>query len=130
MLMTTAFAVVAAVFVVAALFSVRRRRIVGTAISMLLGLLCLSLAALAASVSIATRGYHALTREVVAARVATRVTGPQRFTATFTFADGRWTTFDLTGDAIYVDAHVVKWHPWANFFRLHTAYQLDRVGGP
>jgi hypothetical protein len=57
------------------------------------------------------------------------VTGPQQFTATFTFADGRRSSFDLTGDAIYVDALVVKWHPWANLFGLHTAYQLDRVGG-
>jgi hypothetical protein len=66
---------------------------------------------------------------VVAATVATRVTGPQQFTATFTFADGRRSSFDLTGDAIYVDALVVKWHPWANLIGLHTAYQLDRVGG-
>jgi len=129
LLIMAAFALVATVFVVAALLAVRRRHVVGTAMSMLLGLLCLALAALAGSVSIATRGYHALTREEVAARVATRVTGPQQFSATFTFADGRRRTFDLTGDALYVDAHVVKWHPWANFFGLHTAYQLDRVGG-
>ena len=24
---------------------------------------------------------------------------------------------------------MVKWHPWANLLGLHTAYQLDRVGG-
>src|SRR5207302_9656098 len=23
----------------------------------------------------------------------------------------------------------IKWHPWANLLGLHTAYQLDRVGG-
>ena len=57
------------------------------------------------------------------------MTGPQQFTATFTFADGRRRTFELTGDAIYVDALVVKWHPWANILGLHTAYQLDRVAG-
>src|SRR2546422_11464167 len=116
-----AFALVGAVFVVTALVAVRRRRLVGTATAMLLGLLCLTLAALAGSVSLATRGYQALTHEVVAATVATRVTGPQQFTATFTFADGRRSSFDLTGDAIYVDALVVKWHPWANLFGLPTA---------
>src|SRR5207302_10177252 len=97
--------------------------------AMLLGLLCLTLAALAGSVSLATHGYRALTHEEVAARVATRVTGRPQFTATFTFADGRRSSFELSGDEIYVDALVVKWHPWSNLFGLHTAYQLDRVGG-
>ena len=128
-LIMAAFGVIAAVFMIMALFAVRRRRVIGTATAMLLALLCLTLAALAGSVSLATRGYRALTREVVAATVATRVTGPQQFTATFAFADGRRSSFALTGDAIYVDALVVKWHAWANLFGLHTAYQLDRVGG-
>ncbi len=123
------FALVGAVFVVTALVAVRRRRLVGTATAMLLGLLCLALAALAGSVSLATRGYQALTREVVAAKVMTRMTGPQQFVATFIFPDGRRASFDLTGDGLYVDAHVVKWHPLANLVGLHTAYQLDRVGG-
>jgi len=128
-LIMAAFAVIGAVFFVMALVAVRRRRVLGTATAMLLGLLCLTVAALAGTVSLATRGYQALTHEVVAATVATHVTGPQRFTATFTFADGRRNSFDLTGDAIYVDALVVKWHPLANLVGLHTAYQLDRVGG-
>jgi len=128
-LVMAAFALVGTVFVVTALVAVRRRRVIGTALAMLLGLLSLALAALAGSVSLATRGYQALTHEVVAAKVVTRVTGPQQFTATFTFPDGRRASFGLTGDGLYVDAHVVKWHPLANLVGLHTAYQLDRVGG-
>ena len=128
-LVMTAFALLGAVFLAAALVAVRRRRLIGTAGAMLLGLLSLALAALAGSVSVATRGYQALTREVVAARVMTRVTGPQQFSATFTFPDGRRASFDLTGDGLYVDALVVKWHPLANLIGLHTAYRLDRVGG-
>ena len=38
-------------------------------------------------------------------------------------------SYDLTGDALYVDAHIVKWHPLANILGLHTAYQLARVSG-
>ena len=72
-LIMAAFAVISAVFTVMALVAVRRRRVIGTAMAMLLGLLCLALAALAGSVSLATHGYQALTHEVVAARVATRV---------------------------------------------------------
>lgn len=55
--------------------------------------------------------------------------GAQRFTARFRFADGRQASYALSGDQIYVDAHVLKWKPVANFLGLHTAYQLDRVAG-
>src|SRR5947209_7216113 len=97
-LVMAAFALVGIVFVVTALVAVRRRRVIGTALAMLLGLLSLALAALVGSVSLATRGYQALTHEVVAAKVVTRLTGPQQFTATFTFPDGRRASFGLTGD--------------------------------
>src|SRR5207237_1124985 len=33
------------------------------------------------------------------------------------------------GDAIYMDAHILKWHPWVNLLGLHTSYELDRVAG-
>jgi prepilin-type processing-associated H-X9-DG protein len=123
------FALLAVVLVIAAVAAVRRRRWIGTSAALTLGLLCLALAALAATLSVATRGYRALTREVVAAVVVTRPTGPDRFTATFVFPDGRQASYELTGNALYVDGHIVKWHPLANVLGLHTAYQLDRVGG-
>src|SRR5436305_12352416 len=88
-----AFAVLAAVFLLLALVSVRRRRVIGTAMAVLLGLLCLTLAALAGSVSLATLGYRALTREVVAATISKPLTRPQQFTATFPFADWPCCTF-------------------------------------
>jgi len=28
-----------------------------------------------------------------------------------------------------VDAHVLKWHPWASLLGLRTVYELDRVAG-
>jgi hypothetical protein len=125
----TACAVLSAVLIVAGLAALRRRRWIGMSAAMTLALLALALAAVAGTVSMAMRGYQALTREVVAATVMTHPTGPGQFTATFTFPDGRQDRFDLTGDAVYVDAHIVKWHPLVNFLGLHTAYQLDRVGG-
>ena len=128
-LVMAAGAVLSAVLIVAGLAAIRRRRWIGTMAAMTLALLSLALASLAGTVSVAMRGYQALTREVVAATVVTQPTGPDRFTATFTFPDGRQERFELSGDAVYVDAHIVKWHPWANVLGLHTAYQLDRVGG-
>ena len=56
-------------------------------------------------------------------------TGPQRFVATFRFTDGREATYELAGDEFYVDAHILKWHPYANIIGLHTAYEIDRVAG-
>src|SRR5437879_13608053 len=124
-----AFALLSVTLLLAALIAVRRRHWIGTCAALALAFLCLPLAAVAATLGVATQGYRALTREVVATVVATRPTGPERFTATFTFPDGRRVSYDLTGDALYVDAHIVKWHPLANILGLHTAYQLDRVSG-
>ena len=125
----TAFALLSVVLLVVALAAVRKRRWIGTSVALVPALLFLTLAGLAATLSLATQGYQALTREVVAATVATRPTGPERFTDTFTFPDGRREHYELTGNALYVDAHIVKWHPLANLLGLHTAYQLDRVSG-
>jgi hypothetical protein len=128
-LLMAAFALLSVVLLLAALATVRRRRWIGTGMALLLALLCLTLAALVGALGVAMQGYRALTREVVAATVVTRPTGPERFVATFTFPDGRREQFEITGNALYVDAHIVKWHPRFNVLGLHTAYQLDRVGG-
>src|SRR5213593_3087073 len=124
-----AFALLSVVLLVTALAAVQRQRWMGTSLALVLAVLCLALAALAATVSVAMQGYRALTREVVAATVVTRPSGPERFVATFTFPDGRRELYELTGNALYVDAHIVKWHPRANILGLYTAYQLDRVSG-
>ena len=97
---------------------------------LLFGLLLLSLAALAGVIGIGMQGYRALTREEVAARVVVQPLGPQSFSATF-HIPGRPDAiyYELAGDAIYVDAHILKWKPMANVLGLHTAYELDRVAG-
>lgn len=98
-------------------------------VRVLSGFLLLALGALAGTISIGMVGYRALTREDVAAHIAVKPDGAKRFTATFRFPDGRQATYQLTGDEIYVDAHIIKWHPYANMIGLHTAYELDRVAG-
>src|SRR2546428_607742 len=119
-LVMAAFALLSVVLLVSALVAVRKRRWMGTGMALVLALLSLALAALAATISLATRGYQALTP---------RPSGAERFVATFTFPDGRREDYELAGNALYVDAHIVKWHPLANILGLHTAYQLDRVSG-
>ncbi len=116
-------------FLLAGVVALKRRRLLGFATGVTVALLLFALAALMATITVATQGYRALTREEVAATVVVQPTASQRFIATFTFPDGRTEIFDLTGDQIYVDAHILKWKPIANILGLHTAYELDRVGG-
>ena len=100
-----------------------------SAVGGLVGLLFVTVAALLATVGVSIRGYRALTHEEIAATVRTVPTGTQRFRASMTYPDGQEETFDIRGDAIYVDAHILKWRPWVNLLGLHTAYELDRVAG-
>jgi len=122
-------AVLGLAFVLAAVHALRRRRPLGFATRSLAAIALLACAAAAGTLSVATLGYQAFTREEVAARIAVTPTGPHEFTARFRFADGREASYRLSGDQIYVDAHVLKWKPVANAVGLHTAYQLDRVAG-
>jgi hypothetical protein len=95
----------------------------------LLSLLLLVAGAVLAIFSLGIQGMQALTHEQTAARIKLVPTGAQRYDATVTFADGRVETYDLAGDDIYVDGHIVKWTPLANMLGLHTSYRLDRIAG-
>lgn len=119
----------AVVFLLAAFAALRRRRVVRMAVDLTFVLLLLSFAALFGGVAVATRGYQMLTYEQVVATVETEPTGPRRFNAKLQFADGTRKVFPLAGDELYVDAHILKWKPLANFFGLHTAFELDRIAG-
>jgi hypothetical protein len=123
------FGVLGILVVIAALYSFIQLRIPQSGIRMAVGLLLLTLGAIAGTISVGMMGYRALTREDVAAHISVKPSGKQRFLATFRFADGREATYDLAGDSIYVDAHILKWHPYANMIGLHTAYEIDRVAG-
>jgi hypothetical protein len=107
----------------------RNRRRLSSSVGFLAGAVCLLSATLCAAITVGIRGYRALTQEVVAATITTEPIAPQRFRATVTLSDGSLHMFDLAGDAVYVDAHVLKWRPWANILGLQTAYELDRISG-
>src|SRR5205814_2543618 len=98
-------------------------------VGFLAGAVCLLLALLCGAITVGVRGYRALTQEVVAATIKTEPIAPQRFRATVTLPDGSLHMFDLAGDAVYVDAHVLKWHPMATLLGLETVYELDRISG-
>ena len=123
------FVLLALVLLITARTAWRDRRRVSSLIGGLTAALCLSLAALCGAISVGIRGYRALTQEVVAATVKTEPLGPHRFRATVILPDSSLHMFDLTGDELYMDAHVLKWRPIANMLGLHTAYELDRIAG-
>lgn len=123
------FAALAGTFLIATLAALRKRKLFGTSMNFIIMLLMLSLAALFGTISISIQGYHALTKEELAAVVKIEPAGAQKFTARFSFPDGGEKVFSLAGDQLYVDAHILKWKPLVNIFGLHTAYELDRVAG-
>src|SRR4030095_16540004 len=122
-------AALGAIVVGAGIGALVRRRPLRFTIRVLGGLLLLSLGALAGVIASGTQGYRALTREDVVAHVVVLPQGSQRVKATLRQRDGGERTFALAGDEIYIDAHIIKWKTPANLFGLHTAYELDRVGG-
>jgi hypothetical protein len=89
----------------------------------------LVLALLFATITVSLKGYQALTHEELAATVEIMPVSDQKFVARFTFPDSTIAKFELAGDELYVDAHILKWKSFANLFGLHTFYELDRVAG-
>ena len=131
--MLIVIAVVLGVLGLALLFSafsaLARARLFRFVFRALLSVVFIALGAVLGVVALGIEGVRAVTREETAARIKVVPTGPQRYDATVTFADGRVETYELAGDDIYVDAHIIKWTPLANQLGLHTSYRLDRIAG-
>lgn len=124
------FLAIGAILVIAGIVALRRRRPFRFVLRTLLGLLLLALGALSGAIGVGMQGYRALTREDLAARIVVQPIGPQLFSATVHIpgrADSSY--YELAGDAVYVDAHILKWKPMVNVLGLHTAYELDRIAG-
>jgi len=127
--LSIAFAALAVAFLGLAVGTLRNRRWVGTAGRTTVGALFASISALAATLSVSTQGYRALTAEELAMTITTTPTGDHAFDAYVEFPDGRDTTFAVRGDQVLVDARILKWHYLANVLGLHTQYELDRLTG-
>ena len=118
-----------ALILASGIIALRRAKPLRFTLRALTGLLILAVGALVAALGAGLQGYRALTREEIAARIDVRPVGPQRFEATVRIADRPETTYVIAGDQLYVDAHVLKWKPFANVLGLHTAYELSRIAG-
>jgi len=116
-------------FLLAGRASAKKRRFGRLSLHMLLALLCLVSGILVITIQFSFQGYRALTREDLAATIHTEPIGPAKFRVTVHMPDGRTERYQLAGNEIYIDAHILKWKPWANLLGLHTAYELDRIAG-
>lgn len=122
--------VVCGIFLIIAGFvALIRARVGSFTLRTLLGFLMLSAGTMSGMIALGIQGYQSLTREETAAHISVSPIARQRFAATFKYPDGRIENFIIAGDEIYIDAHILKWQPLANLIGLHTAYELDRVGG-
>ena len=128
-LAAVALVALGAVLVLAGIITLFRARYLSFTLRTLAGLLLISIGGLAGTLAVGIQGYQALTHEEVAARLFVQPQGRQYFTTTVRFPDGHETAFDVAGDEIYIDAHILKWKPIMNLLGLHTAYELDRLAG-
>ena len=124
-----AFTLFAAALIYLSASAWRSRRRLSSLVGFLASALVLTGSMLLGAITVGIHGYRAFTQEALAATIKTEPVGPQRFRATIVLPDRRLAMYELAGDAFYVDAHILKWHPAANLLGLHTAYELDRVGG-
>jgi len=74
--------------------------------------------------------YARLTDELPVARLSFQPVAPQHYRVELRsgdFCDVQ--AFQLYGDEWRIDAHFLKWKPWANLLGLDARYQLDRLSG-
>lgn len=128
-LVMVGFDLLAVLLIFVAASAWRDRRRLGSGVGFLAAALCLSLGLLLGAISVGIHGYRAFTLEALAATIKTEPLGPHRFRATVTLPDRSLHMFDLAGDAVYVDAHVLKWRPIGTLLGLETVYELDRIAG-
>lgn len=111
------------------LAALKRKDIFGLTTHFLMTTLCMAVAGLLAIGGLSLRGYAAFTHEELAAQITIEPIDALRFYAKFKYPDGREGTYLLSGNELYVDAHILKWQPIANLLGLTTSFQLHRVAG-
>lgn len=87
------------------------------------------LGALTAGIASGLQGYRPLAFDDFAASLRVQPIGPQRFAVTLRLLDGTETRYEMAGDQVRIDAHILKWNPIAGLLGLGAVYKLDRIGG-
>src|SRR5882724_9863060 len=125
-LVMVAFTLLAVALIYVSASAWRNRRRLGSFVGFLAAALFLTSSMLLGAITVGIHGYRAFTQEALAATIKTEPVGPHRFRATVTLPDSSLHMFDLAGDAVYVDAHVLKWRPIGTLLGLETEQRADR----
>src|SRR2546422_9605863 len=128
-LVMVGFALLAIVLIIIAAGAWRARRRLRASVGFLAAGLCLTVGMLLGASTVGIHGFRAFTQEALAATIKTEPLGPHHFRSTVALPDSSLHMFDLAGDAVYVDAHVLKWRPMGTLLGLETVYELDRIAG-
>jgi hypothetical protein len=124
-----ACAILALFFFLASSGSFREHHWVLGVVTLLLGSTLFVAGLLFGAIAVGTQGYRALTGEDVAVTVTTERISSDSIRAKFTFPGGISRTYRIAGDAIQLEAHVLRWGPLVTRLGPDTQYELDRVSG-
>jgi hypothetical protein len=116
-------------FFIAAVRSIRRRRVARGLAGGVTSLALFLIAACAVVIAMSLRTYQRLSAEQPAGQLQFTRIGYHQFNGVFTFPSGETADFALRGDEWQVDARVLKWRAFANLVGFDTVYRLDRIGG-
>jgi hypothetical protein len=114
---------------IAAIRRVRRRRMMGGALSAATALVLFLLAAGAGLIALNLRTYQRLTYEQPAGELQLTRTGERQFDAVLTYPNGTRANYNLGGDDWQIDARVLKWHGLAELMGFNANYRLERISG-
>lgn len=123
------FALVGILCLFAAVRRIRRRRVFGGVLIGATALVLILLSAVAALIAVNLLTYQRLSFEQPAGELQLTRTGDREFNAVLTYPSGEHANFALRGNEWQIDAHVLKWHAFANLVGFDSAYRLDRIGG-
>lgn len=129
LLVLTASGLIGLLFLYFTLKAISRFRILPAFQNTILMLLCFLVATTAGLFFVIKHSYQPLTKETLAAIIEIKPQGKQQFVAQITLPDSTKSEYSISGDIIYIDAHILKWHPALNLIGIHTGYKLDRIGG-
>jgi hypothetical protein len=111
------------------LAALRRRSVLGGAVSLGAAAILLSASGLCVTIAVGTRGYRQFVPGQAVATVEVTPTGPGAFNATLVFPDGGETTLSLFGRGLVIEAHVLSGRALGRLLGLDRAYELAEVVG-
>jgi hypothetical protein len=116
-------------FLLAAVRNLKKFRLIRVFKNSLLMFFCILITAISGLILIANNIYSSFSKETLAAVITVKPQGEQQFIARVSLPDSSSTEYNISGDMLYIDAHILKWNPILNRIGIHTSYKLDRIGG-